>query len=141
MSSGGSEARLLRDFSSSVRWLIARMRSVNDSCSKIIGFSTHNPAQLRSALGLGCLDYVAYGPVFPTHSKERPDPVQGLEALRKAVRLTTLPLVAVGGITLDTIAPVLDAGADAAAVIGAIGKARDPHAATRALLDRARERL
>jgi thiamine-phosphate pyrophosphorylase len=104
---------------------------------KISGLSTHNTEQLRAALQWSCIDYVAYGPVFPTRSKERPDPVQGLEALRKAAVMASLPLVAIGGITLETIAQVIEAGANAAAVIGAIGESSDPCAATRALLSRA----
>jgi thiamine-phosphate pyrophosphorylase len=104
---------------------------------KIIGFSTHNAEQLRCALQRSCIDYVAYGPIFPTRSKERPDPVQGLEALRAVARRASLPLVAIGGIRLETIGQVIEAGADAAAVIGAIGQSSDPRAATRALLCRA----
>jgi len=101
---------------------------------KIIGFSTHNLDQLRSASSLACLDYVAYGPIFPTRSKENPDPVQGLEALREVAPLTPIPLVAIGGITLETIAEVRRAGADAAAVIGAVTNSSDPIATVRALL-------
>jgi thiamine-phosphate pyrophosphorylase len=104
---------------------------------KIIGFSTHNAEQLRAALQRTCIDYVAYGPVFPTRSKERPDPTQGPDALREAAYAASLPLVAIGGITAETIAEVIAAGADAAAVIGAIGQSSDPCAATRALMARA----
>jgi len=87
---------------------------------KVIGFSTHSQTQLRAALELDCVDYLAFGPVFPTSSKARTDPVQGLEHLRNAARITSLPLVAIGGITVSSIADVIVAGADAAAVIGAI---------------------
>jgi thiamine-phosphate pyrophosphorylase len=104
---------------------------------KIIGFSTHNTEQLRAALRRSCIDYVAYGPVFPTRSKERPDPVQGLDALRDAACAASLPLVAIGGITLETITSVIEAGAAAAAVIGAIGQSSDPCGASRALMARA----
>jgi thiamine-phosphate pyrophosphorylase len=100
---------------------------------RIIGTSTHTLEQLTEAVRTGIADYVAYGPIFPTTSKARVDPVQGLEALRRARRTTTVPLVAIGGITAATIRAVLATGADAVAVIGAIAHAADPLAAVRAL--------
>lgn len=101
--------------------------------ARIIGTSTHTLAQLGDAVRLGVADYVAYGPIFPTTSKARPDPTQGVAILRQARAITPLPLVAIGGITIDTVAAVRAAGADAVAVIGAIASASDPVAATRAL--------
>jgi thiamine-phosphate pyrophosphorylase len=81
-----------------------------------LGVSTHNPEQLREA-GLTSADYLALGPVFATSSKERPDPVVGLEGLRRARALTHKPLVAIGGITRANAASVIEAGADSVAVI------------------------
>jgi thiamine-phosphate pyrophosphorylase len=106
--------------------------------SKIIGFSTHTPAQAEAAVAEGVADYLAFGPIFATRSKADPDPVQGLEALRSIRRLCPLPLVAIGGITGANIAAVLATGADAAAVISAISHAADPSFAARELLRRAR---
>jgi thiamine-phosphate pyrophosphorylase len=63
-------------------------------------------------------DYIAFGPIFPTASKENPDPVVGLEGLREARRVTRKPLVAIGGITQHNAREVLAAGADSVAVIG-----------------------
>jgi thiamine-phosphate pyrophosphorylase len=63
-------------------------------------------------------DYIAFGPIFPTASKENPDPVVGLEGLRQARRATGKPLVAIGGITFQNAREVLAAGADSLAVIG-----------------------
>jgi thiamine-phosphate pyrophosphorylase len=63
-------------------------------------------------------DYIAFGPVFPTASKENPDPVVGLAGLREARRATGKPLVAIGGITLRNAREVLAAGADSVAVLG-----------------------
>lgn len=83
----------------------------------VVGFSTHNPEQLRAAAGLPA-DYVALGPLFPTASKEKPDPVVGLDGLRRLRPLSPLPLVAIGGITRGTARLALDAGADSLAVIG-----------------------
>ena len=81
-----------------------------------LGVSTHNPEQLREA-DLTSADYLAVGPVFWTMSKENPDPVVGLEGVRRARELTTKPLVGIGGITRENARLVLDAGADAVAVI------------------------
>jgi thiamine-phosphate pyrophosphorylase len=81
-----------------------------------LGVSTHNPEQLREA-DLTSADYLAIGPVFSTSSKERPDPVIGLEGVRRARQLTRKPLVAIGGITRANAASVIEAGADSVAVI------------------------
>lgn len=81
-----------------------------------LGVSTHNPEQLQEAEQTSA-DYVAIGPVFSTSSKERPDPVVGLEGVRRARQLTRRPLVAIGGITRANAASVIEAGADSVAVI------------------------
>ena len=89
---------------------------VKDGNTRIIGFSTHNLSQLREADALP-IDYIAIGPVFATGSKANPDPVVGLEGVRQARRVTTKPLVAIGGITRQNCFQVKAAGADAVAVI------------------------
>jgi thiamine-phosphate pyrophosphorylase len=81
-----------------------------------LGVSTHNPEQLKEA-DLTSADYLAIGPVFSTTSKDRPDPVVGLEGVRRARQLTRKPLVAIGGITRANAASVIEAGADSVAVI------------------------
>jgi thiamine-phosphate pyrophosphorylase len=81
-----------------------------------LGVSTHNPEQIREA-NLTSADYLAVGPVFSTSSKDRPDPVVGLEGVRRARELTRKPLVAIGGITRANAASVIEAGADSVAVI------------------------
>jgi thiamine-phosphate pyrophosphorylase len=81
-----------------------------------VGISTHNPEQVRAEAS-GSADYVAVGPVFATSSKANPDPVIGLEGVRAARRLTQKPLVAIGGISRENCRSVLEAGADAVAVI------------------------
>ena len=82
-----------------------------------IGFSTHNEAQLRAAADEP-VDYLAFGPIFGTASKERPDPVVGVEELRRLRPLTKRPLVAIGGITRTNAPRVIEAGADSVAIIG-----------------------
>jgi thiamine-phosphate pyrophosphorylase len=63
------------------------------------------------------IDYLAVGPVFATCSKANPDPIVGLEGVRRARAATAKPLVAIGGITRKNCREVMDAGADAVAVI------------------------
>ena len=82
----------------------------------IVGFSTHDPDQMRAAQSEP-VDYVAFGPVFPTASKERPDPTVGIEGLRTVRALTTKPLVAIGGITRNNASICWNAGADSLAII------------------------
>jgi thiamine-phosphate pyrophosphorylase len=91
----------------------------------LIGISTHNEAQLQAAAPEP-VDYVAIGPVFATASKKNPDPVVGVEGVRRARQLTDKPLVAIGGITLANVAEVWAAGADSVAVISGIFGAVDP---------------
>jgi thiamine-phosphate pyrophosphorylase len=87
--------------------------------NEMVGVSTHNEKQLRAAVECGP-DYVAVGPVFATVSKADAEPVVGLEFVRRARALTDLPIVAIGGITLSNARSVIEAGADAVAVIGAL---------------------
>ena len=86
----------------------------------IIGFSTHSLAQAQAAIKLP-VDYIGYGPIFTTTTKENPDAVVGLDGLREIRQaIGDFPLVAIGGITEDRLTSVFDAGADSAAIIGAI---------------------
>src|SRR5215472_4831215 len=80
---------------------------IKDDKKRIIGFSTHNPEQLREADAFP-VDYIAIGPVFATSSKTNPDPVIGNEGVRLARGITTKPLVAIGGITRRNCAQVKD---------------------------------
>lgn len=85
-----------------------------------IGLSTHGEEQLRAAVADPEVDVIAIGPVFPTTGKASPDPAVGLDLVRRARSLTAKPLVAIGGIDSGNVAEVIAAGADAAAVIGAV---------------------
>jgi len=83
----------------------------------VIGFSTHNIEQVREALSLP-VDYIAIGPIFATSSKENPDPVVGLDGLRRVRQLVgEVPLVAIGGIGRESALEVLAAGAGSVAAI------------------------
>ena len=81
-----------------------------------IGVSTHSLEQLKAADKTSA-NYIAFGPIFPTQSKENPDPVVGLDLLREARKHTRKPLVSIGGITLERAAETFRAGADSLAVV------------------------
>jgi thiamine-phosphate pyrophosphorylase len=84
----------------------------------IIGYSTHSIEQAIEAVKMP-IDYVAVGPIFSTKTKKNPDPVIGLEGIRRIREAVgDFPLVAIGGITLENAAKVFKAGADSIAVIG-----------------------
>lgn len=91
----------------------------------LIGVSTHNARQFDDAL-LKPVDYIAVGPVFPTRSKENPDPVVGLEFVSWAKARTSRPLVAIGGVTADNAPRLVAAGASGLAVISELMKAEQP---------------
>ena len=83
----------------------------------VLGFSTHNEAQLLASL-TEPIDYVALGPIFATGSKANPDPVVGISELKRLRAMTPKPLVAIGGITLESAPEVWRAGATSIALIG-----------------------
>jgi thiamine-phosphate diphosphorylase len=99
----------------------------------VLGISTHSVAQARAAAAAGA-DYIGFGPMFATTSKAdalSPRAEGELRAVRDAVRI---PIVAIGGIAEETATSILDAGADAVAMIGALATSDDPEALARRLL-------
>ena len=78
------------------------------------------------------------GPIFPTAAKENPDPVVGIDFVRAVRRLTPKPIVAIGGITVESAADVFRAGADSVAVIRDLLSASDPAVRAREYLEIAR---
>jgi thiamine-phosphate pyrophosphorylase len=105
---------------------------------RIVGVSTHSLAQVRAADRTSA-DYIAIGPIFRTTTKANPDPAVGLEMIPEARKLTSKPLVAIGGITLDNVAEVWQAGADCVAVVRDILGAKSPGARTQEYLERAKK--
>jgi thiamine-phosphate pyrophosphorylase len=99
----------------------------------IVGISTHDLAQAVAASATGA-DYVAVGPVFATTTKQRADPVVGLDLVRAARAALAGPLVAIGGITHANARDVAAAGADGLAVASALLRAEDVGAALRAMM-------
>jgi thiamine-phosphate pyrophosphorylase len=102
---------------------VAEARAVIGA-GKWVGVSTHNEQQVVEAAGSSA-DYVAVGPIFATGSKMNPDPVVGVGLVRRARAMTEKPIVAIGGITVERAAEVLEAGADSVAVISDILAAED----------------
>ena len=106
--------------------------------ARIVGVSTHTDEQVRIA-DQSCADYIAIGPVFATRTKHNPDPVVGLEGVRRARALTRKPLVAIGGLTRSNARSVLDAGANSIAVISSLFAANEsPQQVARDFLARLR---
>ena len=87
--------------------------------NKLVGVSTHNLEQFERAAATSA-DYIAVGPIFSTSSKANPDPVVGLDFLRRIRALTDKPIVAIGGITEERASQAIEAGADSVAVISGI---------------------
>ncbi|WP_439530426.1 thiamine phosphate synthase [Pannonibacter sp.] len=92
-----------------------------------IGISTHTPAELDRALAFAP-DYVALGPIYEARGKKVDYPTQGLARIGEWRQRVSCPLVAIGGITLDTAPAVFAAGADSVCVITDVLGAADPEA-------------
>lgn len=100
--------------------------------TKLVARSTHSAAEVERALREGC-DFVLFGPVYETPAKAAFGPPQGIEALRTVTRFA-IPVYAVGGVTVENAAAVLQAGAHGVAVIREVMAAEDPAAAVARLL-------
>jgi thiamine-phosphate pyrophosphorylase len=111
----------------------ARRLCERAGASLFIGVSTHDDDQVRAAVAAGA-DYLGFGPVYPTRTKQNPDPVQGIRGLTRAVAVAgAVPVVAIGGIGPDNVAAVARAGAAAACAIAAVNTAADVAAAGQAM--------
>jgi thiamine-phosphate pyrophosphorylase len=93
----------------------------------IVGTSASSEAELNAALGRAA-DYVAFGPVFPTMTKQTSAAPIGIEGVRRFRIIAGMGplLVAAAGITLETAPAILEAGADSVAVSAAIFRCEDP---------------
>jgi thiamine-phosphate diphosphorylase len=101
-----------------------------------VGFSTHDLDQAMAAGSMKELDYVAFGPIFGTQSKDSSYSARGTDALAEVARaVSPLPLVAIGGINAENLPDIVRAGAAGAAVISAVTDAPDLSAATRELCE------
>lgn len=101
----------------------------------VVGLSTHDPAQLAAAIADPDVDYFCVGPVWATPTKPG-RPAAGLDLVRAAAESgTTKPWFAIGGIDLETLGPVVEAGAARIVVVRAVTAAADPAAAAARLRD------
>jgi thiamine-phosphate pyrophosphorylase len=91
----------------------------------VVGLSTHNLDQVIKA-NFEPVDYIGFGPLFSTISKSDPDPIVGPRMLLKAYQNSRVPIVAIGGITMDRIRSIDISVCNNLAVISAVGQARDP---------------
>ena len=105
----------------------------------IIGLSAHSLTQVRSAQKMP-IQYVGFGPIYPTSTKADAAPEVGLRHLAQACRISAVPVVAIGGIGLKQVREVLLAGARSAAVISALMKAGSIARQMERFLEEARER-
>jgi thiamine-phosphate pyrophosphorylase len=103
--------------------------------SRLVGLSTHSPAQIDAALGA---DYIGVGPVFATPTKPGRSAV-GLELVRYAALHAPVPFFAIGGIDVHNVERVREAGAHGVAVVRALTDAQDPDRAARRLAGAAKE--
>jgi thiamine-phosphate pyrophosphorylase len=102
---------------------------------RLMGVSTHSLAQAEAAQQVGA-DYIGFGPMFATGTKDTAYTPRGLEALRGIRRAVSLPILAIGGISLENVSLVIEAGAMAPAVISAVVAAPDIAAAAAAFRQR-----
>jgi len=110
---------------------VARARALVGP-DRIVGLSTHSPAQIDAAAAESAIDYIGVGPVHATPTKPG-RPAVGLELVRYAAGHAATPFFAIGGIDAGNAAAVRGAGATRIAVVRAITEATDPEAAARAL--------
>jgi thiamine-phosphate pyrophosphorylase len=99
---------------------------------RIIGGSAATLDEARKCLSEGA-DYVGFGPVYPTSSKDDAGPVSGIDILKQVVEIVPLPIIAIGGVGAENTAIVIRAGAHGIAVISAVCCQDDPEESTRAL--------
>jgi thiamine-phosphate pyrophosphorylase len=99
---------------------------------RIIGGSAATLDEARKCLSEGA-DYVGFGPVYPTSSKDDAGPVSGIDILKQVVEIIPVPIIAIGGVGAENIPDVMRAGAHGIAVISAVCCQYDPEEATRAI--------
>ena len=102
---------------------------------KLIGVSTHNRQEALQAQNFGA-DYITFGPVFPTPSKEGLLEPIGPEEIQKLKQEINIPVIALGGINEKNVETVLEKGADGIAVISSIMRADNPEDVAKCLYEK-----
>ena len=116
---------------------VAEARQVLSS-EQVLGRSNHELDELVQSQDMGA-DHLAFGAIYATGTKGLGRPPQGVDQLRRAKELSRVPLVAIGGINIENVAPVVEAGADAVCVTAAVGMAPEPEAAAVGLVEAIRD--
>lgn len=101
--------------------------------TRIIGGSAVTLDEVKKCLSEGA-DYIGFGPVYPTTSKDDAGPVTGIALLEEAAKAVSIPIIAIGGVTAENTPEVIRAGAQGIAVISAVCCQENPEQATRELL-------
>lgn len=101
--------------------------------TRIIGGSAVTLDEVKKCLSEGA-DYIGFGPVYPTTSKDDAGPVTGIALLEEAAKAVSIPIIAIGGVTVENTPEVIRAGAQGIAVISAVCCQENPEQATRELL-------
>ncbi|MDD5457079.1 MAG: thiamine phosphate synthase [Candidatus Margulisbacteria bacterium] len=99
----------------------------------IIGLSTHNMTQLQTANSLQP-DYIGIGPVFATPTKQKPDPVIGLDGLKSMYKAAQVPAIAIGGINMDNLQTVLATGVKNFSAVRLLNESNHPQAVLKVIL-------
>ena len=100
----------------------------------VIGASARTEEKILEAITEGA-DYIGFGPIYGTSSKPDAETAKGLERLRRMCDIAACPVIAIGGIGIETVGDVIRAGAHGIAVISAVCAHPEPHIATQALLN------
>ncbi len=100
---------------------------------KIIGISTHNIHQVKNACAKNP-DYIGIGPIFETQTKKTPDPVIGIEGMKDMLSVATVPVVCIGGITVDLLPELLKNGACNFCMVKQICASPDPASLVKKIL-------
>ncbi|WP_400241633.1 thiamine phosphate synthase [Niallia sp. JL1B1071] len=101
--------------------------------NKVLGVSAHSIQEIKLAMEAGA-DYIGIGPIYPTSTKKDAKSVQGISLIEKVKEQNlTIPIVGIGGITIDNAFPIIKAGADGVAIISEISMAENPYEQTKRL--------
>ncbi len=100
----------------------------------LIGLSTHNPTETRDSLEEQ-IDYIGVGPVYKTPTKNIPDPVLGLETMAEMVSISSVPAICIGGISLERISDVFEAGGRNFSLVRPLCATEDPKKELKKIID------
>ncbi|MCH5464093.1 thiamine phosphate synthase [Levilactobacillus tujiorum] len=112
---------------------ITKVLRAVDGRDMFVGLSCNTPAEVAKANQIKGIAYIGSGPIYPTTSKADADPVMGVAGLQRLVEQANVPIVAIGGVTVDSLPAIATTGAAGVAVITLLTRSTDPQADTRAM--------